>query len=391
MMEVHQGTTSELLSRLIVSSGEPVTLIVPCLPSAQLLDQAIIIANQHARKLRVVTSLYGSGPVSTRRQIDALVRLGKIGVKVKVVERGVLPSFLVAPPSGCCILPVDWGLGRGRWHPPIIINSESATVLFELCEKMWRQAGPHFGVRRLSTARKWLEDIAGGVYHEDEARAAEVEVGLSELTLFDKRRGSRRSREKKRSKSWWTFHGTADDRVNPFLPVRIWAGHRSTHKVIRFPAGRRPTGVKSGDGVFFVVLSRQPGADAESYLVGHARAVAYRALIDDASDEERASDPFLARFPHALRLEEVRFIRGAVGEGVPVYPLMQKLGPRLFESTRRNLEKKSGNTDPGKSIGQKSIIELAHVGGEETMTLLNERMSLLGCVTAGEISRYEGY
>lgn len=392
MIEVHQGTTSDLLGRIIGTGDEWVTLIVPQLPAPPVLEQATIVANQHSRRLRVVTSLHGPGPTSTLRQIEGLIHLSRIGVKVKGTERGVLPSLLLAPPDGCCILPGDWGWGLGRWQYPIVVKDESANELFRLGEKIWRQAGASLGARRLSTARRWLEDIAGEAYDEDEARATEQEeVELAELTLFDKRRGSRRRREKRVNKAWWTYHGTSDDRVNPFLPVRIWASQRSTHKFIRFPAGRRPTGVKTGDTVFFVVLSREPGGENESYIVGRATAVAYRPLIDDATDEEQATDEFYARFPHALRLENVRFIRGAVGEGVGSHDLMARLGAQLFESTRRNLEKKSGNIDPVKSIAQKSIIRLAEKGEEETNTLLDERMSILGCVTADEITRYESY
>ncbi len=392
MIEVHQGSTSDLLRRLVLSGEEWVTLVTPQLPAPPVLEQTVIVANQHSRRLRVVTSLHGPGPVSTRRQIDGLVHLANIGVKVKATERGLLPTLLLAPPEGCCILPSDWGWGEGKWQHPVIIDGASAAPLFGLGDRIWKQAGPYYTLRRLRTARRWLEDIAGEVYDEAEARDTEKEeVELAELTLFDKRRGSRRKSGRKESKSWWTFHGTADDRVNPFLPVRIWAAQRSAHKVIRFPAGRRPTGVRSGDSVFFVVLSRRPGADAESYIVGSASAVAYRPLIDDATDEERASDSFLQRFPHALRLERVRFIRGAIGEGVPAHSLMARLGAQIFESTRRNMQRKSGNIDPVKSLAQKSIIRLAEKGARETHELLDERMSLIGCVTAREIERYEGY
>ena len=392
MISVYQGSTGDLLGRLVASGEEPVTLIVPQLPAPSVLDQAAIVSSQHARKLQVVTSLYGLGPVSTRRQIDGLIRLGKIGVKVRATERGVLPSMLLAPPDGCCILPSHWGWTAGRWQHPVIIGKDSAQELFELGDRIWRNAGLFFSMRMLSTTRRWLEEIVGESYSGDETRATEhEEVALAELTLFDKRRGSKRVSEGRSPSAWWTFHGTSDERVNPFLPVRVWAAQRGTQRVIRFPAGRRPTGVKSGDDIFFVVLSRRPGGEAESYVVGRAHAVAYRPLVDDATDDERASDGYLARFPHAIRLGDVRFIRGAVGEGIPAYRLMNRLGARTFESTSRNLEKDKGNIDPLKSLAQKSIIRLSEKGAEETHALLDERMSVLGCVTAGEIERFEGF
>jgi len=390
MITLHRGSTSDLLRRLIGSGDEPVTLITPQLPAPPVLDQAVIITNQHARKLRLVTSLHGPGPVSTHRQIEGLVRLAKIGVKIKVTQRGVLPSLFLAPPDGCAMLSYDWGWGLGTWQNPLLIDADNATELFNLGEIIWKNAGSYFSVRKLGIAKKWLEDIAGEAYDEAEAIDTErTEIELAELTLFDKRRGRIKSASIRNQVAWWTFHGTSDERVNPFLPVRIWAAQREAHKVIRFPDGRRPTGVKSGDDVFYVVLSREPGGDAESYIVGHAHAVAYRPLVDDASDDERAENNFLDRYPHAIQLEDVRFLRGVISEGIPVHRLMNSLGARLFDSTMRNLERKSGNIDPQKSTSQKSIIRLAEAGTEQSHTLLNERMSLLGCVTTHEIERYE--
>ncbi len=390
MLQVHQGSTNDLLNRIVTPGDEPVTLVIPQLPAAPVLDQVVIVSRQRGRKLRIVTSLHGNGPVLTRRQLDSLIRLCNLGVKVKTTDRGVLPSLLIAPPDGCCILPHDWGWGMSTWQYPVILGMESASELFELGEKIWKQAGTFYSVRKLGIAKRWLEDIEGDIYNEDEADATATDgVKLAELTLFDKRRGRIRSGEKKNLSAWWTFQGTSTDRENPFMPIRIWAARKGAHRIIRFPSGRRPTGVKSGDDVFFVVLSRNPGGDAESYIVGRANAVAYRPLIDDASDEEREVDPFLERFPHAIRLEDVHFIRGVVGEGIPIKKLMNKLGAQLFESTLKNYQLKRGNIDPQKSILQKSIIRLADKGSLETHSLLDERMSLLGCVTSPEIERYE--
>jgi len=390
MIEVHKGSAADLLNGVIGPGREPVTLVIPYLPGQNIIDQLLISTRQHGRELRIVTSLYGHGPLATRAQIEMLLRLVKNGAKAKVGERGILPAILFSPPVTCAMLPSEWGRDRGAYQVPIIIHDECTGELKQLCDRIWKRSGARFTSRRLNLAMRWLEDIASEYTGHDDASSGMPErVDYSELTLFDKRRGSRRKKKKRERMAWWAFQGTANDRINPFLPIRIWAAGRNTHKMLRFPSGKRPTGVKTGDDIFFTVLSRVPGGDSELYIVGSARAIAYRRLIDDATDEQKIEDQWLERFPHALQLENVRFIRGVVGEGIAVYPLMKKLGPQTFASTSKNLAGKSGNTDPFKSISQKSIIKLADRCASETRGILEEKFHVLGTVTSGEISRFE--
>jgi hypothetical protein len=393
MVLIHQGTPSELLRDLIMPGREPVTLICPILPPVDILDQAVVAVAQHDRQLRVVTSLYGSGPGSARDQIESMIRLERVGARVKSSERSVLPSLLLVPPAGCVILPAKWGYFDAPWHRPLIIDNSNSDELFQLGDKIWRQAGSYAGSRRLRTALRWLEEIV-----DDSCMAPEQlvevdgEVHLSTLTLFDKPRGRRNSLQRKgkaNGQAWWTFHGTADERVNPFLPVRVWAQQRGTHTLIRFPRGKRPTGVNTGDWVFFVLHSREPGGEPEMYIVGRAKALAYRPLIDDLDSDSADSENFISRYPHALRLESVQLIGGAVGEGVSVHSLMLQLGPAIFKSTSRNVEKHGGNVDPRKSITQKSMILLSEKGLLETNRLLELSFRRLGCMPRSEITATE--
>jgi len=385
MLELHNGPTRDLLGKVIGPGDEPVVLVTPVLPSQTVLDQIVIVARQVARELRIVTPLYGLDPFSTASRIDLLIKLNELGVRIKTAERGILPSILTAPPDGCLLLPYAWGLSSNNWGLPIVVRGSNAEPIYELANDIWAGSGGIVGRRLLLTMRRWLDEVAMDGRSDEDGESVPGEVELSELTLFDKRRGGGRRPKKKQSRAWWTFHGTADDRVNPFLPVRSWALQKETHHVIRFPLGRRPTGVKTGDDIFFVVNSRLPGGDLESFIVGHGIAVAYRPLVDDATDDERAVNEYLERFPHSVRLEHVQFIRGAIGEGIPAHKLMSRLGASTFESTWANKQKGKGNTDPFKSINQKSILLLTGKCADEASRLLSERMNVLGSVTAAEI------
>lgn len=387
MVELHHATTGDLFSRVVKTGSDPVTLVIPSLPEIQVLDQLIVQTGQRSRKFRLVTSLYGPGPSSTIRQVDSLIRLTKVGVKIRVTEHEVLPSLLTAPPSGSVLLPLDWGRGSGKWQCPMIIKGADSRDIFSLTDKIWRRAGSYFSLRRLRLIRRWLDEIEPVSDDDRESDADTGGIELAALTLFDKRRGPKKRKVRRGQASWWTFHGTSDDRVNPFMPVSIWALQRNAYKLIRFPDGRRPTGVRSGDNIFFVIHSREPGRENLSYIIGQARALKYRELIDDATDDQRSGDPWLDRFPHALRLENAIFIRGAVGEGIPVNEVMSKLGAEVFKSTSRNKLKGSGNTDPSRSIAQKTMIQLTENSSIYATELLEKRMNHLGLITAGEIAR----
>jgi len=388
MLTLHQGPTGDLLSGIIGSSDEPVILISPVLPSQTVMDQVVISTRQAARELKLVTSLYGLDPTATARQINGLLKLNEMGINIKIAPRGSIPSILVAPPSGCLLLPHEWGLTSEKWNPPLIVPGKFAGSIFELASSIWSGSGASAGRRLLLTNKRWLEEVASEGHCSDPNSSAQPgEIEFSELTLFDKRRGGGRKKSKRVTNAWWTFHGTAGDRLNPFQPVRSWALRKDTHRFIRFPLGRRPTGVKTGDDIFFVVNSRLPGGNLGSFIIGHATAVAYRPLVDDATDDERANDEYLARFPHAIRLECVRFIRGAVGEGIPAHKLMSRLGASTFESTQKNRKSGKGNIDPFKSTNQKSILKLSDKCADETSRLLEERLTVIGNTTASEISR----
>jgi hypothetical protein len=370
MVGVYRDPAVTLLGKLITPGHEPVTLVCPVLPSIPVLDHAILLCRQNGRPLRVVTSLYGSDTYTTRNQLDCLLRLERYEVKIKAGERGMLPSMLVVSSELVAILPNNWGILENPGFPVIVLNGDGAEKVVELGESIWRESNGWLSSRRLRTALKWVDEVATDNHEPDESP-----VEIPEPMLFEKKR--KVVKKLRKADSWWTFHGTSDDRVNPFLSVDLWAKQRGAYRIIRFPKGRRPTSVKQGDLVYFVVLSRETGGEPEAYIVGWGRAKKYSAKVDELYND---GDNYSTRFPHVLELDRTEFIDGAIGEGVSAYGLMNELGYRIFEATSINAKNKKGNLDPHKSISQKTKILLSSEGSAQTSSLLNTYLLRLGSI-----------
>ncbi|MDQ2631478.1 MAG: hypothetical protein M3Y75_11005 [Actinomycetota bacterium] len=104
------------------------------------------------------------------------------------------------------------------------------------------------------------------------------------------------------------------------------------------------------------------GGPNDILVYGRGIARAYEEGRDDASPEDVAERPWLARWPHFIRVHDVEFVDGTLGDGVSLGELMDELGPYAFGPTAENAERGSGNVDPRQSIRQAAAIRLAPAG-----------------------------
>ncbi|MGN6587423.1 MAG: hypothetical protein ACTHKT_08140 [Solirubrobacterales bacterium] len=139
-----------------------------------------------------------------------------------------------------------------------------------------------------------------------------------------------------------------------------------SHRICTYPRGRRPRGVQDGAVMFMAHLVSGPN-DIRVY--GRAVAMAYEEGRDDATPEDVAVRPWLERWPHFIRVHEMEFVDGTLGDGVSLAELMDELGAYAFGPTAENADRGVGNVDPRQSIRQAAAIRLSEAGtswlGEE--------------------------
>lgn len=163
------------------------------------------------------------------------------------------------------------------------------------------------------------------------------------------------------------FFGQTTNRSPRDRPVLDAVTTSGSHRICTYPRGRRPRSVRDVDLMFMGHLVSGPN-DIVVYGRGIARA--YEEGRDDASAEDVARRPWLARWPHFIRVHDVEFVDGTLGNGVSLNELMDELGPYAFGPTAENADRGIGNVDPRKSIRQAAAIRLSEAG----TSCLNEEL-----------------
>jgi hypothetical protein len=97
-------------------------------------------------------------------------------------------------------------------------------------------------------------------------------------------------------------------------------------------------------------------------VYGRGVARAYEEGRDDASAEDIAPRPWLARWSHFIRVHGTEFVDGTLANGVSLSELMDELGLYAFGPAAENADRGIGNVDPRNSIRQAAAIRLSEAG-----------------------------
>jgi hypothetical protein len=159
--------------------------------------------------------------------------------------------------------------------------------------------------------------------------------------------------------SFVKFFGQANNRSPRDRSVLDTVRTSGSHRICTYPRGRRPRAVREGDSMFMGHLVSGPN---DILVYGRGIARAYEEGRDDASAGDIALRPWLARWSHFIRVHDVEFVDGALGDGVPLSELMDELGAYAFGPTAENADRGIGNVDPRKSIRQAAAIRLSEAG-----------------------------
>lgn len=155
-----------------------------------------------------------------------------------------------------------------------------------------------------------------------------------------------------------------------------------SHRICTYPKGRRPRAVRDGDVMFMAHLVSGPN---DIVVYGRAVARAHEPGRDDASAEDIARRPWLLRWPHFIRVHDMEFIDGTLGDGAPLSELMDELGPYAFGPTAENTDRGEGNVDPRMSIRQAAAIRLTEAGLSWLSEELEIRFGELGRLSPAQL------
>ena len=178
------------------------------------------------------------------------------------------------------------------------------------------------------------------------------------------------------------FFGQGSNRSPRDRSVLDAVATSGSHRICTYPLGRRPRAVREGDVMFMGHLVRGPN-DIRVY--GRAVARAYEEGRDDASAEEIARRPWLERWPYFIRVDDMEFIDGTLGDGVSLGELMDELGAYAFGSTAENADQGIGNVDPRQSIRQAAAVRLTEAGTSWLEEELERAFRRFGKVRAEEV------
>lgn len=161
------------------------------------------------------------------------------------------------------------------------------------------------------------------------------------------------------SQAFVKFLGESDNRVPLSCPTIEEIDRAGCHRVLAYPASKRPRRVKDDALMYIARLTDQPH---DIRIFGRAVGMAYVDGRDDASAADIAQRPWRSDWSRYIRVYHAEFVAGTMANGVSLNALMDSLGSDAFAATQRNAAKKEGNTNPRRAYLQAADVELSAQG-----------------------------
>jgi hypothetical protein len=155
------------------------------------------------------------------------------------------------------------------------------------------------------------------------------------------------------------FLGESNSRVPLRCPTLEEIERAGCHRLLAYPASKRPRRVKDDAVMYIARLTELPN---DIRIFGRAVGLAYVDGRDDASAADIALRPWRTDWSRYIRVHQAEFVAGTMANGVSLNTLMDELGADAFAATQRNASKKEGNTNPRRAYLQAADVELSAQG-----------------------------
>lgn len=140
------------------------------------------------------------------------------------------------------------------------------------------------------------------------------------------------------SQAFVKFLGESNNRVPLSCPTAEEIERAGCHRVLAYPASKRPRRVKDDALMYIARLTEQPN---DIRIFGRAVGMAHVDGRDDASAADIALRPWRADWSRYIRVHQAEFVAGTMANGVSLSALMDELGADAFAATQRNAAQRS--------------------------------------------------
>jgi hypothetical protein len=169
-------------------------------------------------------------------------------------------------------------------------------------------------------------------------------------------------------KQWFVkLFGTGHDRESNETLVFDEVIGSDSHRVLSYPANKRPRSVNEGDLIFIGRMVKDPD---DIMIYGRVRGLKHDPKIDNATPEDIKLRKWQKEWSRYIRVYQTEFVNGTLGDCISLYKLIDELGPDIFVTTQSNAKRGKGNINPKHAYRSQAAVRLT----EKAARILNARL-----------------
>lgn len=183
------------------------------------------------------------------------------------------------------------------------------------------------------------------------------------------------------------FSGTSEKRAERDMPIIEGIDTGGYHWACSYPKNKALLRDVQEDALIFI--GRMVKRPNDIIVHGRAIAMQYKPGRDDATPADIKRRPWKEDWPYYVRVHHPEFLAGILANGISLNRLMDELGSQAFTSTKENVTKGSGNTDPHKAYLQRAAVELSPEGAAWMNEKLEEAFAKYGKLGPEELEKLD--
>lgn len=179
------------------------------------------------------------------------------------------------------------------------------------------------------------------------------------------------------------FFGLSEDRWSVQESVREAVLDSGCYWACTYPENRRPRAILDGVLMFMAFMTD----DGDMHIFGSGVGHSYRSGIDDATIKDIQESKWKSKWPRYIRMRDVQFFDGTLGDGVSLKELMATHGVQSFVRTADRAAREEQNINPANSVRQKPDVKLTPQSASWLVGELNRLREKHGMINGVQLQR----